>query len=314
MKHQDQSTTPPKPWQPPLFDWNEAGRSRAVVALLPALDAASSLSVARYWYRRHLEQDGFTRNTIESYSYDLALFEAQTGPRPIAAIAPRDIAAFLGNTGKQVTRKRRLTSLAGFFKYLILSAKVLPRDPTAGFFPNFIPLQTPRPLHASEQERLLAAAAADSTRAHAVIWLLLRLGLTRGELLALRREHIDVATPSGPVVYVYYEQPRWAAKERHLATTPAFGALYQRFLAEYEPAGPLFSLAPQSVNKLVDRVAEAADLGRHVKPRQLRDTFAVERAREGADEAMLLALLGLADDPRNRTSVARYMKLAAAPL
>jgi integrase/recombinase XerD len=40
----------------------------------------------------------------------------------------------------------------------------------------------------------------------------------------------------------------------------------------------------------------------------------VEKARQGADETQLLTLLGLADDPRNRLSVARYVKLAADPL
>lgn len=314
MAGQEQTATPSTPSQPPLFDWTATGKVRGMVALAPALDAASTLPVARYWYRRRLEQQGHTRNTVESYSYDLALFEAHTGPRPIAAIAPRDIAAFLADSDKPVTRKRRLTSLSGFFKYLVAAAKVLPKDPSAGFYPDFIPLSTPRPLHSDEQARLLAAADAESARTHVAIWLLLRLGLTRGELIALRREHVDLANPGRPVVYIYYEQPRWAGKERHLAATADFGLLYQRFLAEGEPEGLLFPMVPQSVNKLVERVAGAANLGHHVKPRQLRDTFAVERAREGADEAQLLALLGLADDPRNRTSVARYLKLAAAPL
>jgi integrase/recombinase XerD len=51
-----------------------------------------------------------------------------------------------------------------------------------------------------------------------------------------------------------------------------------------------------------------------VTPQLLRDTYAVDRAREGADEDRLLALLGLADDPRNRASVGRYIKLGAPPL
>jgi len=51
-----------------------------------------------------------------------------------------------------------------------------------------------------------------------------------------------------------------------------------------------------------------------VTPQTLRDTFAVNRAREGADEAELLRLLGLADDSRNRMSVRRYIKLAEPPL
>ena len=42
--------------------------------------------------------------------------------------------------------------------------------------------------------------------------------------------------------------------------------------------------------------------------------LAIEKARQGANEDNLLTLLGLADDPRNRSSVRRYVKLAEPPL
>ena len=35
-------------------------------------------------------------------------------------------------------------------------------DPTENFYPDPIPLKTPRPLFAAEQEKLLAAAAAEA--------------------------------------------------------------------------------------------------------------------------------------------------------
>jgi integrase/recombinase XerD len=73
-------------------------------------------------------------------------------------------------------------------------------------------------------------------------------------------------------------------------------------------------MLPQSINKMVERVARAAGITKRVTPQLLRDTYAVNQARAGADEDKLLALLGLADDPRNRVSVQRYMKLAAPPL
>lgn len=307
-------TAPGRPAQPPLFELRGDGKVYPGIATMPALGPDSPLTVARYWYRRHLEQHGHSRNTVESYSYDLALFETQTGPKPIAQLAPRDIATFLGESEKRSTRKRRLTSLSGFFKYLVGVAKVLASDPSENFYPEHIPLKTPQPLLPPEQERLLAAAAEESSRTHAAVWLMLRLGLSRGELLGLTTEHVDLSDPERPVVYIYYDQPRWAGKERHLAATAEFTALYSRFLDEYRPEGKLFPILPQSVNKLVERVAADAGIKRRVTPQLLRDTFAVDRAREGAGEDRLLALLGLADDPRNRASVGRYLKLGAAPL
>jgi len=65
---------------------------------------------------------------------------------------------------------------------------------------------------------------------------------------------------------------------------------------------------------MVNRNRENAGIAKKVTPETLRHTFAVERAKDGADEKQLLALLGLADDPRNRDSVRRYLKLAEPPL
>ncbi len=314
MREDDERAAAERSRQPALFEIGGDGKVRGGVATMPALGAASPLTVARYWYRRHLEQGGHSRNTVESYSYDLALFELQVGPKAIEAIKPRDIAHFLGESQTRSTRKRRLTSISGFFKFLVGAARVLPADPSENFYPEHIPLKTPQPLFAAEQERLLAAAAEDSPRTHAAIWLMLRLGLSRGELIALRAEHVDLSDPRCPVVYIYYDNPRWAGKERHLAAAEEYAAIHSRFLDAYAPADLLFPILPQSVNKIVERVAEAAGIARKVTPQLLRDTYAVDQARAGADESRLLALLGLADDPRNRASVGRYLKLGATPL
>ncbi len=80
------------------------------------------------------------------------------------------------------------------------------------------------------------------------------------------------------------------------------------------PVDTLFPYGPQAVNGMVERVRQAAGIRKDVTPQTLRHTYAVEKAKQGADEVQLLALLGLADDPRNRASVGRYIKLAAPPL
>lgn len=269
--------------------------------------------MACYWFRRSLEQAQHPKNTVESYLYDLAIFEQVVGPKPIDQVTSRDIARYLGEANTRSTRKRRLTSVSQLFKWLVLGAKMLESDPTASFYPDHIPLKTPRPLFQTEQRAILDAAAADSSRAAIVVWLLLNLGLSRGELLALRRDHIDFSDPDAPIVYVFYDNPRWRGKERKLSAGLELTALYDAFVADYAPVDRLFELLPQSVNKLIERVARAAGISKQVSPQTLRDTYAVERARDGADEEQLLALLGLADDSRNRMSVRRYLKLAAPP-
>src|ERR687893_2793063 len=218
------------PDQLPLFAPGPAGTFRPVLGGLPPLSAASSLDLARSWYRRELEQAGRPSNTVESYCYDLVVLEKLIGPKPIAAITQTDIARLLGDANGRATRKRRLTSARRFFRYLIDDARVLRSDPTEGHYPHTIPLRSPVPLFAAEQEAYLAAAAADEPWALPAIWLMMRLGLARSELLALRREHVDLDDPAGPVVYVFYEDTAKRGKERKLAAGEAFREIYTSFL------------------------------------------------------------------------------------
>jgi integrase/recombinase XerD len=302
------------PDQLPLFAPGPAGAFAPVFRGLPPLSSHSSLELARAWYRRELEQAGRPVNTIESYCYDLVVLEKLIGPKPIDAIGQSDIARLLGDANGRATRKRRLTSARRFFRFLIDDARVLRADPTDGHYPHTIPLRSPVPLFPAEQYAMLDAAAGDEPWSLPATWLMLRLGLTRSELLSLRREHIDLADPSGPVVYIFYDDPHKRGKERKLAAGQAFSAIYEAFLEARAPVDLLFAVGPQAVNGMVDRVREAAGIQKEVTPQTLRHTFAVDRANAGATEEDLLALLGLADDARNRASVQRYLKLAAPPL
>lgn len=290
------------------------GGATGLLGALPALAPDSSLDLARSAYRQHLEAARRPTNTIDSYAYDLLKLGERVGSKPIDRITRSDIAGFLGLANNKSTRKRRLTALRRFFHYLINDAKVLTVDPTEGFYPNVIQLRTPIPLNADEQAVLLAQAEADEPWSLPAIWLMLRLGLTRGELLVLRRDHVDMTDPERPVVYVYYEDVARQYKERKLGGDSEFARIYADFLAAREPADLLFPVGFQAVNGMVERVQRNAGIEKAVTPQVLRHTFAVERAKAGATEADLIAVLGLADDARNRASVQRYLKLAAPPL
>jgi len=302
------------PSQLELFAPAAAGTLIPFPGGLPPLDASSSLEIARAWYRRELELARRPRNTVDSYIYDLGLMQTRIGPKPIDQITRRDIANYLAQSGGRASRKRRLTSARRFFRFLIDDARVLDTDPTDGYYPHTIPLRSPVPLFAEEQETLLAVAAEDEPWSRIAIWLMLRLGLSRSELLALRREHIELENPERPVIYVFYDDPTKRAKERKLAANAEFASLYAEYLATASPIDRLFPVFPATVNVMVDRVRQAAGIQKDVTPKTLRHTYAIDKAKTGADETQLLTLLGLADDPRNRTSVRRYLKLAEPPL
>lgn len=303
-----------EPSQLALFAPGAAGALLPFPGGMSPLTPTSGLDLARAWYRRELEQAKRPHNTIESYSHDLVVLEKLIGAKQLTAINRADIARFLGEANGRSTRKRRLTSVRRFFRFLIDDARVLKIDPTEGYYPHVIPLRSPVPLFAAEQTALLAAAADDEPWSLPAVWLMMRLGLGRGELLTLRREHIDLAEPAQPIVYIFYENPAQHGKERKLAADAVFASIHAAYLHDAAPVDLLFPFGPQAVNGMVDRVRKAAGLQKEVSPQTLRHTFAIDRARDGATAEDLLQLLGLADDPRNRESVSRYLKLAEPPL
>lgn len=302
------------PDQLALFTQLPGDDRETVLTDLAPLGAGSSLTLARNWYRHTLERARRPANTIASYSYDLLVLENLIGPKPLNKITGSDIARYLGEASSKTTRKRRLTSARRFFHYLIDEEKVLRFDPTEGYFPHTIQLRLPVPLFANEQAALMDAARHDEPWSATAIWLMMRLGLTRSELLALKRDHIDRTVPETPVVYIFYDDLTKQSKDRKLAADEEFSALYDAFLEDRDPQGVLFPIGKQAVNGMVERVRRAAGITKEVTPQTLRHTYAVDQARAGADASQLLTLLGLADDPRNRASVARYIRLAEPPL
>jgi integrase/recombinase XerD len=295
-----------------LFETPAVSRPGPKLASPEELSPNSTLDIARWWYRLQLESTGHPPNTVAAYTNDLAVLQAQVGSKPLRLITDRDIGAYLESAKRKSTRKRRLTSAREFFSFVINEKKVLSDDPTEAFYPERINLKTPIPLFEADRAKLLAAAEEDGPRSFLMVYLLLELGLNRTELLNLRREHVDFTNPDSPVVYVNYDDPRWRHKERRLLAdgrlTKAFGQL--------EPLGEddrLYPVRPQAINASLHRLVRAAGLRRSVTPQTLRDTFGVEQAKQGKSEDELLAVLGLASDPRNRDSVRRYLKLAQPP-
>ncbi|MEJ7839363.1 MAG: site-specific integrase [Thermomicrobiales bacterium] len=300
--------SPARAHQIELFEHVESTAPEFVTEL-PALHSEAALPLARSWYRLDLERQQRPANTVHSYAYDLTILEKFAGPKKIDAVSSHDIARYLGDASNKATRKRRLTSARRFFRFLI-EQRVLDHDPTEGYFPHHIELRLPVPIFPDEQELLLVTAAEDEPWSLFAFWLMLRLGLTRSEILALRRDHIDRSDEDRPIVYVFHATSTGGVRERSLVSTRAFSDLYQVFLDESGAQDVLVQVGPPAVNSMVERVRTAAHVSKAVTPQVLRHSFAVDQARAGADAPTLLQLLGLSDDPRNRQSVDRYIRLA----
>ena len=278
------------------------------------LQPKSSIGEAAQFFQQELARKRRPKNTIASYLFDLTILAHQIPGKSVQQVTPDDITRFLGGANSPATRKRRLTTLRQFYRYLIDDTLVLSIDPTEGFFPNRIQLRTPDPLTAREQRALLAAAAEDEAWSLLAIVLMMHVGLSRGEILDLERGHIDRLNPSAVTIRVVSDDLAKPNQNRMLRADGDFGGIYERFLSERNPENKLFPVGFQAVNGMVERVRRAAGLRRSVTPRTLRETFTVLRAIDGATEDELIRELGLADEYRNRQSVRRFIAFVDRPL
>jgi integrase/recombinase XerD len=269
-----------------------------------------SLPAAAAAFRADLERKRRPRNTIESYVFDLTVLAHQIPTKAINQISADDIMRFLGEANTVSTRKRRLTSVRRFFRFLVDDAMVLSIDPTEDFYPNRVELKVPEPISPAEQETLLAAAAVDEPWSLTAILVMMDAGLSRGELLKLERGNVDRYDPHAVVIHIVTDDPRKSNQNRTLRASERLAQAYGAFLGARDPQGLLFPVGFQAINGMVDRVRKRARIVRSVTPRTLRDTFAVGRALGGATEDELIQELGLADDARNRESVRRFLALA----
>jgi len=269
-----------------------------------------SLAGAAEHYRDELVRQQRPKNTVDSYLYDITVLAHQVPTKSVNQITSADLGRFLAEAHSPATRKRRLTSMRRFFNFMIEQEHILSIDPTVEFVPTKVELRTPRPLNTLEQDGLLGAASEDEPWSLTAIWMMLRLGLSRAEILRLQRRDIELANMVAPTVRIETDDLAKPNQNRTLTADSRFAEIYGEFLDRREPEGRLFPVGFQAVNGMVDRVRMAAVIGRPVTPRLLRESYAADRARAGASEADLIAELGLAEDARNRQSVRRYLELA----
>jgi site-specific recombinase XerD len=210
-----------------------------------------------------------SRATVDAYARHLT--EQPHGPRH-APLSPATVA-------------RRLTTLSGLYTYAV-SEDAITRSPVAHVRRPRLGQDSPTlGLDRDEARRLLAAARAHSTRASALVTLLLHGGLRISE--ALGADATDLTTLRGHRVLTI---TRKGGARRHVVLNAAVCDALDTYLAGRD-TGPLFATRPRDgvcgrfnrseAWRLVRRVAADAGLAgaAHLSPHSLRHTF-VTLARE----------------------------------
>jgi integrase/recombinase XerC len=223
---------------------------------------------------------------------------------------------------------RKLSAIRSFYRYLVREEKI-PKNPIEQVSSPKLDKRLPSFLTIEEVERLLSAPDLSTPlgqRDRALLELLYASGLRVSELAGLTLEQVDLESNEIRVLgkgskerVVLMGQPAAAALKSYLkeGRTKLIGkkrsqALFLSRSGQRLPA--------RDVQKLLERYAKKAGIGRRVHPHMLRHTFATHMLDGGADLRVVQELLGHArlTSTQIYTHVtkrqARKVYLAAHPL
>lgn len=265
-------------------------------ALLPAIRA----------WELFLHDQGRSLYTIKAFTGDMQLLAGYLPPdRSLSSITTVDLNHFLQwlQKGRGVpcspkSLARRITSVKAFFRWLQRGG-VLINDPAVKVLQQSVISPLPQVLSFEERERVMAAAAASrqarkpDVRPLALLQLLLESGIKKGECLTITRNHIDLEAPDGPTLWVRYASPSNRYKERKIALTPEWVALYQEYMEQYQPADQIFPWSPRRLEYLLEDIGRSAGLDKHLSFDMCRWTCALDDWTSGVETEKIRQKLGI---------------------
>ena len=255
--------------------------------------------------------DGLSRNTIESYSRDIAQLADWLDKQDIGSlltVEPPQLQAFLGDRIDRLHASPRSTArltsgMKRFYQYL-LREKLITADPSAHLQSPKLARGLPQSLSEADVEALLAAPDEETPlglRDCAMLETLYASGLRVTELVTLKVAQVSLDMG---VVRVMGK----GAKERLVPLGEAASDIIQRYItsARGEILGgkktdDLFvtqrgsAMTRQMFWHLIKRHAIKAGVNKPLSPHTLRHAFATHLINHGADLRVVQLLLGHAD-------------------
>lgn len=266
-----------------IADPREELRSTFLVPLwqLPREERAQALG-----HRFLLSYSGHTRRAYARDLSDWFSWCDELGIDPLDAnrAAVDGYSRHLETTSAPSTIARRLSTLAGFYRYAV-AENVLGSSPLEHVKRPSAPADSPTlGLDRVEAKALLAQAAEHSPRAGALVALLLHDGLRISE--ALKSDVEDLGTVRGHRTLSII---RKGGARRDVVLAPATAAIIDAYVGDRE-AGPVFTtktgnrLDQPGAFRLIRRVAGAAGVEHadRISPHSLRHTFVTLSREAGA--------------------------------
>ena len=241
-------------------------------------------------YLDGLNADGKAAHTVASTNLDLQQLARFLGRQTLGTVTPDDLRAFFAWLGRQQgnrssSLRRKTATVKVLFRQLAAQGD-LEHDPAAELLYPALVTDEATPLTVREVESIVAAATSPSWRA--LILCLTDAGLKRDEVVALRREDIELLDSSsgadGPGrLHVRHRRATKRVKQRTLALTErlADALATRQAAAESASRETVFDISARGVDFVVETCGQRAGirLGTRVTPKQLRDAFACARVR-----------------------------------
>lgn len=289
---------------PVVLDDQEEVPVSSRIAYQALLTDQSSLAECVEPYKKELMLRGKSNYTITCFLSDLKMLKDFLGSdTPVGRLTHDDVTNWLmklkfgtpGVTPAPKTMARRVTFLKNFFSWLE-HEHILNENPASSLV-----LERPMPplpeLLTDEEVQQLLDTAQDDARCQCLIYLVLKGGLKKEEVMGLKVHHVDLADPAVPMVTV-----RFAAstnkqhRERRVVMPPEFTSIFRCYLRDYHVNDVVFSCTDRNLNYILARAVKAAGIKKRVTLQILRDTFAVQLLRGGASFDTLREKLGLSDE------------------
>ena len=132
-------------------------------------------------------------------------------------------------------------------------------------------------------------------RPYTLLKLLLDTGVKKGELLNLTTNHIDLDTPSGPILFVRYASPQHRYKERKIALTDEWLEVYEEYAAQYDLSEKLFPWSPRRLEYLLEDIGKEAGLDKQLSFLMCRWTCALVDLTGGVEPNKIRQKLGISE-------------------
>ena len=254
-------------------------------------------------FLRYLEAErDASPHTRLNYALDLKRFSEFVGETPLESVDHLFLRRFLAKLHEHSYAKRslarKLASLRSFFRYLVREGYVS-TDPSRALATPKLDRRLPQFLDVKEAARLMDVPQGEqwlAFRNRAILELLYSSGIRVSELVGLRMEHVDLVGGAVQVEgkgkqerLVPMGRPAMDALQRYLdhRKVPKMGSNAMVFINKNGT-----KLTTKSVREIVNRLARAAGIAKHVSPHTLRHTFATHLLDQGADLRSVQELLG----------------------